>query len=915
MFLRRHIGRGNIESMLRICRVNNYEKLIENVIPKNIHSPIEYFVHNSENQAISEMSTIMNNNKIYKNYIGTGYYDCITPTVIQRNILENPLWYTAYTPYQAEISQGRLESLYNYQNMISELTGLPVSNSSLLDEATSAAEAVNMTINYHRGKRKKILISKSLHPQNISVIKNRAKYQNIQICIQNEFEFKLDENISSIVLQYPNTFGTIHDYTNIISECKKKDIKIILITDLLALCLLKSPKELNADICVGNTQRFGVPLFNGGPHAAFISCEMDLVRFMPGRIISDTIDRNNNKAYRMVLQTREQHIKKGAATSNICTAQALLANISSFYALYHGKHGLIEIAKKINNNAYRLNSSLSQNGFNVHNYFFDTLHISSEKNDIDFFYKKALDSKINLRRIDENCIGISLDETTSEIDINLLADIFDIRLFDYKCNKSIPTEFLRNDSFMLDDIYSKYNTETELLRYITYLQNKDYSLAHGMIPLGSCTMKLNATTQLIPLGWDSIQKIHPHAPHDQTRGYKIMISELDDLLCNITGFDKISFQPNSGSNGEYAGLITIIEYLNSINQSNRKICLIPKSAHGTNFASAKMAGLKIKEINCNKYGEIDIDDLDTLIEKYNNDIACLMVTYPSTHGVFEENIQSICEKIHNSGGQVYMDGANMNAQCGLTNPVICGADVCHLNLHKTFAIPHGGGGPGVGPIGVKKHLIDFLPSNDLSNRVSGAPYGSASILTISYLYLKLLGSHGVRESSLRAILNANYMMFRLNEYFDILYKNKNGYCAHEFIIDLRKYRKYGITEMDIAKRLLDYSFHSPTVSWPVPGSIMIEPTESESQEELDRFINAMINIKSEINDIINGKYSKEDNMLVNSPHDIREVFNDWNHSYKIKDAFKHFDGKFYPSVSRINDVYGDKKFINSIKNN
>ena len=902
---------------------------IDEIIPHTIKSnslSIQKSV--SETNYLTHLKSYKN--KDFQSYIGFGYHPTICPAVIQRCIFENPNWYTQYTPYQAEISQGRLEALINFQTMITELTKLPIANASLLDEATAAAEAMVMLFRSRKQSKSQcntFLVSNSIFPQTLAVLATRAKYLNIQLELIDTTKAITFENAFGMIIQTPDKFGQIQTPERLIQTAKKQQCPTILITDIMSLILLKAPGDYEADIAVGSTQRFGIPMGYGGPHAAFIATTKELSRKLPGRIIGATIDKHGNKAYRMALQTREQHIRKEKATSNICTAQALLAMLAGMYAVYHGPETLKQIAKTIHNNALILAQNIKNLGLTLkHDTFFDTLCIVPPNQSFISQLKTICeDNDINLNYLNKNYIQISISETTTQSYLELLVHCIQKAL---NKNEKFTTDHFqqpssiefRNDTFLTQDCFNKYRTETDIMRYIKHLEDKDYSLTTGMIPLGSCTMKLNAATEMLPLSWSNFSNIHPFAPADQTNGYKKMITELEAYLCDITGFKKVSFQPNSGAQGEYAGLITIKEYQKSIQQDHRNIALIPTSAHGTNPASAILAGLDIVPIKCLENGYIDEKDLDEKINKYKEFISVLMITYPSTYGIFEENVQSICEKIHAIGGQVYMDGANMNAQVGLTNPSIIGADVCHLNLHKTFAIPHGGGGPGMGPICVANHLIDSLPNFDLSqpltsNAIASAEYSSASILLISFAYIKLLGGKGLRDCTVKAIENANYIKSKLDPYFDVLFTNNNGYVAHELIVDCRPFKKSANIDVeDIAKRLIDYSFHAPTMSWPVAGSLMIEPTESESVEEMNRFCNAMISIKKEIDDIVDGKSNTINNVLKNAPHTIQDVSSDnWNYPYSRQQAAYPLESlrtkKFWPSVGRLNQALGDRQLI------
>ena len=856
---------------------------------------------------------------MFRSYIGNGYYGTITPTVIQRNILENPGWYTAYTPYQAEIAQGRLEALLNFQTMVTDMTGLPIANASLLDEATAAAEAMVMMLRSTKDKNT-MLVADNCHPQTIDVIKTRAEPIGVKINIMpiNEFEFSND--IFGVLLQYPATDGQVFIFDEICNKAHAAGALVSVATDLLSLAILPSPGEIGADIAIGNSQRFGVPIGYGGPHAAFISCSEKFKRKMPGRIIGVSVDQNGNKALRMALQTREQHIRRDRATSNICTAQVLLAVMAGMYAVYHGQKGIKQIAEKIHNNTNLLASSLKNKGYKIlHEEFFDTIRISLENFSLDKIKERAEDLRINLRYYQNEDVGISIDETCSDDDINDILSIFDADMND---NLKFKLRSKRKSEFLTHSIFNKYHSETEMMRYLHRLESKDLALNTSMIALGSCTMKLNAASEMIPISWPEFSSIHPFAPKSQTEGYNELASTLSDWLMKITGLDGCSLQPNSGAQGEYAGLLVIRAYHIANNDTDRTVCLIPSSAHGTNPASAVMAGMEVIVIDCDDHGNIDIDDLKSKSERYSKNLAALMVTYPSTHGVYEESISEVCEIIHKNGGQVYLDGANLNAMVGLSKLGEFGADVCHINLHKTFAIPHGGGGPGMGPICVAKHLKSFLPthrysssSQEFTYSVSAAPLGSANILPISWGYILMLGDDGLRASTEVAILNANYMAKRLSEHYPILYKGANGLCAHEFIIDIRNIKEEsGITEEDIAKRLIDYGFHAPTMSWPVIGTMMIEPTESESKEELDKFCDAMISIKNEINNVVNEKFSKIDNPLVNAPHTAIVVTDDnWSKNYSREIAAypsqSNKEFKYWPSVGRVDNAHGDRNLI------
>ena len=922
-FSKRHIGptTKEINEMLNELGLNSTDELIERSVPGSIRDTSDLGIGKGLNEFsyLNAIKVLAKKNKVFRSYIGNGYYGTITPTVIQRNILENPGWYTAYTPYQAEIAQGRLEALLNFQTMVTDMTGLPIANASLLDEATAAAEAMVMMLRSTKDKNT-MLVADNCHPQTIDVIKTRAEPIGVKINIMpiNEFEFSND--VFGVLLQYPATDGQVFIFDEICNKAHAAGALVSVATDLLSLAILPSPGEIGADIAIGNSQRFGVPIGYGGPHAAFISCSEKFKRKMPGRIIGVSVDQNGNKALRMALQTREQHIRRDRATSNICTAQVLLAVMAGMYAVYHGQKGIKQIAEKIHNNTNLLASSLKNKGYKIlHEEFFDTIRISLENFSLDKIKERAEALRINLRYYQNEDVGISIDETCSDDDINDILSIFDADMND---NLKFKLRSERKSEFLTHSIFNKYHSETEMMRYLHRLESKDLALNTSMIALGSCTMKLNAASEMIPISWPEFSSIHPFAPKSQTEGYNELASTLSDWLMKITGLDGCSLQPNSGAQGEYAGLLVIRAYHIANNDTDRTVCLIPSSAHGTNPASAVMAGMEVIVIDCDDHGNIDIDDLKSKSERYSKNLAALMVTYPSTHGVYEESISEVCEIIHKNGGQVYLDGANLNAMVGLSKLGEFGADVCHINLHKTFAIPHGGGGPGMGPICVAKHLKSFLPthrysssSQEFTYSVSAAPLGSANILPISWGYILMLGDDGLRASTEVAILNANYMAKRLSEHYPILYKGANGLCAHEFIIDIRNIKEEsGITEEDIAKRLIDYGFHAPTMSWPVIGTMMIEPTESESKEELDKFCDAMISIKNEINNVVNQKFSKIDNPLVNAPHTAIVVTDDnWSKNYSREIAAypsqSNKEFKYWPSVGRVDNAHGDRNLI------
>ena len=938
-FINRHIGprEHEIEDMLKVVGADSLDDLMEKTIPESIRMKTDMKLDDplTEFEMLKEIKQIASENKLFKNYIGMGYYPTILPPVIQRNILENPGWYTQYTPYQAEISQGRLEALLNFQTLITEMTRLPIANASLLDEGTAAAEAMLMSKANSKNKTStKIFISDKVFPQTKEVIKNRAIPRNIQLVFGDFREIELDESYFAVILQYPDDEGNINDFSNFIEKAHSKKLFVIIAADLLSLALLTPPGEIGADIVVGSTQRFGVPMMYGGPHAAFFATKEDFKRIIPGRIIGLSVDKNGNKAYRMALQTREQHIKREKATSNICTAQVLLAIMAATFAVYHGPTGIRAIAERVHRMTKTLDSILSKAGFIQKNEkYFDTLCYNITKEESAKIKEVSESQNVNFRYFEEN-IGISLNETTQFTDILEIANIFaGIKNISFKLDDIIEIYgqtnvdfgelFTRKSKILKSEIFNKYHSETELLRYLKSLENKDLSLTGSMIPLGSCTMKLNATAEMLGITDSGFTDMHPYAPVNQANGYMKLIKKLGDDLCEITGFSGITFQPNSGAQGEYAGLMIIRQYHMSRNDDKRNIVLIPSSAHGTNPASAVMAGMKVVVIDCDGNGNIDLNDLKSKSELYKDTLAALMVTYPSTHGVFEESIIEMCKIIHDNGGQVYMDGANMNAQVGLTSPALIGADCCHLNLHKTFTIPHGGGGPGVGPVAVAKHLVPFLPSEKIINEedentigaVSAAPFGSAGILAIPYSYIKMTGTEGLKKATQVAILNANYLKEKLKNDYKVLYTGKNGMVAHELIFDMQDFKhRIGIDVEDIAKRLMDYGFHAPTVSFPVHGTLMVEPTESEPKSELDRFVEAMLSIRNEIRMVEEGKISPEDNPLKNAPHTALEVTSEeWNHPYSRMTAAFPVDNlrnkKYWPAVARINNAYGDRNLV------
>ena len=955
-FARRHIGpnEDEVAAMLSELGFESLEALIDAAVPKNIrlNRSLNLPEAKSEIEALAELRAIAKKNKVVRSFIGTGYYDCITPPVIQRNILENPGWYTAYTPYQAEIAQGRLEALLNFQQMIIDLTALDIANASLLDEATAAAEAMSLC---HAvvPNRNTFFVAYDCHPQTIAVVQTRAKPLGIEIKIGDHSNFKFDETVFGALIQYPATDGAIYDYSDLVSRVHDAGALVTAAADILALTLLKPPGEFGADVAVGNTQRFGVPLGFGGPHAAYFATRDEFKRHMPGRLVGVSHDAEGHAAYRLALQTREQHIRRDKATSNICTAQVLLAVIASMYAVYHGPKGVRAIAERVHRLASQFAEGLRALGCTItHENFFDTLRVEVESSEV--ILEHAAKAGCNLRALGPRAVGVSFDETTTSRDIELLMSIFrgtSVRdLADDDVGEPpirIPQSAIRNSQFLTHPIFNTHDTETEMLRYLKKLESRDLSLTTSMIPLGSCTMKLNATAEMLPISWPEISKLHPFAPAEQATGYKKVCEQLEDWLGEITGFAAVSLQPNAGSQGEFAGLLAIREYHAFRGESHRNVCLIPTSAHGTNPASAVMAGFKVVSVACLKDGDIDVADLRAKADEHERDLAALMVTYPSTHGVFEPTIREICDIVHAHGGQVFLDGANMNAQCGLCRPGDYGADVCHLNLHKTFCIPHGGGGPGVGPIGVAEHLASYLPrefvldpttgkvlfgEGDHGQRpplgsgsnyhvgggkggnVAAAAYGSASILTITWMYIRMMGAGGLKRASEVAILNANYVAKLLEPYFRVLFKGKHGLVAHECIIDLRQWKSAGIEVEDVAKRLMDYGFHAPTVSWPVAGTMMIEPTESEPKHELDRFCDAMISIHGEMEAIAAGKQHRQNNLLKNAPHTARQIASDkWEHPYSREQAAFPAswtrEHKFWPAVARIDNVYGDRNLF------
>ena len=933
LFLNRHIGprEEEVDLMLRKIGVDSLETLIKETIPENIRlsKDIQLDDEMSESDYLMHLKTISSKNKVFKTYIGLGYNRSYLPAVIQRNILENPGWYTAYTPYQAEIAQGRLEALLNFQTMISDLTGMELANASLLDEGTAAAEAMSLLFSVRSRAQKKsnavkFYVTDDIFPQTLSLLKSRSNPLGIELVIDKIENINLDDTFFGAIVQYPSSSGNICDIEPFIQKCKSHDIKVAVASDILSLTLLKDPGGMGADVVVGSTQRFGIPLGYGGPHAGYFATKKEFKRNIPGRIIGVTVDTGGQRALRMALQTREQHIKRDRATSNICTAQVLLAVMAGMYAVYHGPEGLKEIGNKVHSHASSLSEALSKMGFkNLNETFFDTIRVEVKKQNI---IKIAEEKEINFYYPDENTVSISINETTNLNDLRDIVEVF--RLYSKSESKEklklsqskyIPEKYIRGSSFMKNEVFHKYHSETKLMRYIKSLESKDLALNRSMISLGSCTMKLNAASQMLPLSWNRWGNIHPYAPIKQAEGYTYILNKLEKQLAEITGFDSVSLQPNSGAQGEFAGLMVIRAFHKNNNEKHRNICLIPSSAHGTNPASAVMAGMKVVVINSNENGNIDIEDLTNKAIEHKENLAALMITYPSTHGVFESDIKKITSTIHDNGGLVYMDGANMNAQVGLTSPMAIGADVCHLNLHKTFAIPHGGGGPGVGPICVAKHLTPFLPGNPLIkvggskaiDSISAAPYGSAMACLISYGYISMLGSSGLKKSTEIAILNTNYIKERLMNKYPILYTGDNGRSAHEMIIDCREFKDNGIEVSDIAKRLMDYGFHAPTVSFPVAGTMMIEPTESEDLEEIDRFCDAMISIRKEID---NCDVSDGNNLLKNAPHTLQMIANnEWKFPYSREVAAFPLEftrkNKFWPSVRRVDDAYGDRNLI------
>ncbi len=950
-FVKRHIGPSadELEQMLKALGFSTLDALIDQAVPSAIrlNQPLKLSEAQSEYAALAHLKEIASKNQVFRSFIGMGYHDCITPPVIGRNILENPGWYTAYTPYQAEIAQGRLEALLNFQTMIIDLTGLEIANASLLDEGTAAAEAMSMSYGLCKTKANAFFVSSACHPQTIEVVQTRARPLDIEVIVGDHQTFGFEQEVFGALLQYPATDGTIYDYREFIEKAHAAKALVTVAADPLSLALLTPPGEFGADIAVGSTQRFGVPLGYGGPHAAYFATREAYKRQVPGRIVGVSKDAQGKSALRLALQTREQHIRRDKATSNICTAQVLLAVIASMYAVYHGSEGIKRIAQKVHQLTVILAEGLKQLGYSIDSdRFFDTVRVGvtneSPLQSAQAVLEAAQARGINLRFLDDTAVGITLDETTTVQDLSNLWQIFAgseslpftvEELANPKSDAALPPlikggsqnlkSLARTSSYLTNPVFNRYHSETELLRYLHRLQAKDLSLTTSMIPLGSCTMKLNATAEMMPVTWPEFGKIHPFAPQSQTRGYQILFQQLEEWLAEITGFAGISLQPNAGSQGEYAGLQVIRQYHEHQGEGHRNICLIPESAHGTNPASAVMCGLKVVAVACDDQGNVDLDNLKAKAQKHSKELAALMVTYPSTHGVFEEQIREICDIVHANGGQVYMDGANMNAQVGLCRPGDFGADVCHLNLHKTFCIPHGGGGPGMGPIGVMSHLVPFLPGHSVVGMgdehsigaISAAPWGSASILPISWMYIAMMGATGLTEATKVAILNANYIAHRLEPYYPVLYKGKAELVAHECILDLRSLKKSaGIEVDDIAKRLMDYGFHAPTVSWPVAGTMMVEPTESESKEELDRFCDAMIAIRQEIEEIEMGQVDAQDNVLKNAPHTAEALLSsEWNHPYSREQAAYPApwtrEHKFWPTVGRIDNAFGDRNLV------
>lgn len=942
-FWHRHIGpdEEQVREMLKVIGAESLDQLMDETVPKDIRLKKDPRLTEpmSEYRFLEQFRKLASKNKMYKSFIGMGYYETLTPNVIRRNVLENPGWYTAYTPYQPEIAQGRLEALINFQTMVSDLTGLELANASLLDEGTAAAEAMSMLYSSRKGARRKkaykFFVSERCHPQTIDVVRGRAEPLGIELVVGDHEDLHItNPELFGMLLQYPATDGAVYDYTGLIEAAHKQDVTTVVAADLLSLTLLTPPGEMGADVAVGSTQRFGIPMGYGGPHAAYFATRNDYKRQIPGRIIGVTQDAEGNPAYRMALQTREQHIRREKATSNICTAQVLLAVMAGFYGVYHGPEGLRRIAGRIHGLAKTAHKGLEKLGFEVENRcYFDTIKVLTGARQQQSVRVQALKQEVNFRYFEDGSIGLSFDEKKDLDDVAQVLNIFaqaagrkeepEIKALSQAVEPDYPESLIRTSSYMEHPVFNLYHSEHEMLRYLKQLENRDLSLVHSMISLGSCTMKLNATAEMIPLSWPEFSDLHPFVPEDQAEGYHRLFKELENQLKAITGLEAVSLQPNSGAQGEFAGLMTIRAYHHSRGEKHRNITIVPDSAHGTNPASAVMAGMEVVVTRCDEHGNIDLDDLREKVEQYKNNLAALMVTYPSTHGVFEEDIKEICKVVHDNGGLVYLDGANMNAQVGLTSPAGIGADVCHLNLHKTFCIPHGGGGPGMGPIAAARRLEPFFPGNTIIpvggseaiHSISAAPWGSASILSISYAYIKLMGAYGLKRATEVAILSSNYLKERLKDHYPVLYTGKNGRTAHEFIVDLRPFRQSaGIESIDVAKRLMDYGFHAPTMSFPVPGTLMIEPTESESKEELDRFCEAMISIREEIREIEEGRADRENNMLKHAPHTIRVAMrNHWDRPYDRERAIFPLDhlrfNKFWPAVSRVDDAYGDRNLV------
>ncbi|MGB1289814.1 MAG: aminomethyl-transferring glycine dehydrogenase [Porticoccaceae bacterium] len=926
-FVSRHVGPNtdDQQAMLSLLDCNNLQQLIEQVVPQSIinQQSLTLAEQCTEAQALKELREIAKQNKVYKNYLGQGYYGTLTPNVILRNILENPAWYTAYTPYQPEISQGRLEALINFQTMVTDLTGLEIANASMLDEGTAAAEAMSLSRRVSKSKSNTFYVDSDCLPQTIDIIITRAQPLDIDIKVGKPED--CDGDVFGMLLQYPGVSGEVKDYRNIIANVQQHKGVVVMAADILSLVMLESPGSLGADIAIGSTQRFGVPMGFGGPHAAYMATREAYKRNLPGRIVGLSQDAQGNPAYRLALQTREQHIRREKATSNICTAQVLLAVIAGMYAVYHGPKGLTAIANRVHMLTTLLAEGLKANNIGIVNQsWFDTLtiYVGDRGQSV---VELAAANEINIRLIDASHIGISIDETTSADDIVALWDLIigehnlSIDLLAEQVVQNIPGNLMRTDGFLEHETFNSYHSETEMLRYIRKLSDKDIALDRAMIPLGSCTMKLNATAEMLPVTWPEFAHIHPFAPEEQTKGYRKLIDDLVSMLSEVTGYDAISLQPNAGSQGEYAGLLAIKDYHDSRGDSHRKICLIPSSAHGTNPASAQMCGMKVVVVACDEQGNVDIADLKAKAEAHSDNLSAIMVTYPSTHGVFEENITELCDIVHQHGGQVYIDGANLNAMVGVCQPGKFGGDVSHLNLHKTFCIPHGGGGPGVGPVCVGSHLEEFLPQDNSTKRrggrISAAPFGSASILPITWMYIRMMGYTGLRQATEVAILNANYIAKRLESKYSILFTGSNNRVAHECIVDTRDIKEQtGISVDDIAKRLIDYGFHAPTMSFPVAGTLMIEPTESESKREIDRFCDAMLAIADEVKEIADGKYSLEDNPLVGAPHTAAVATADhWEHAYSRSEAIypSQFtkDNKYWPPVGRLDNVFGDRNLV------